>query len=444
MKTKSIARFGALGLVAVMLLGLLATATPAHASEIIDNSMDSTMVVSEEGAVNIPDFEFEGVKINGCTLDDSKLINIEDDGQQYRVYGRMFDGQMKNVDFELIPVDISGNEDTSRERMYTQSDSDGVFIFEDVPNGYYVLLWRDWENDLGYEKSSGCFDVVSNEDSAWSYVLPPKGQNNKPVIDNEQDDDTYLVYGYVKKDGDMVSGAEVVILEKNSRIPLCSTVTDDTGRYEFKSIDTGRYVIALAENGEYIEDQALIAEGVDKEISINFRMDSTLVKNDGPDNDRITAGDSWSKKIERFILITFLIPLLAILAWVGMMILNDMKEKVEIQNNVNTDEYSDKEYKKVSTQFIKDDTDGAFTNLKMSKNSKVYIVTIPKEVYDNRVTREFRLVLNEKWAKEHNGDMLIVKIGGLDFSYPFEIDSSESKLIVTVLEFNKQEESQDN
>lgn len=119
------------------------------------------------------------------------------------------------------------------------------------------------------------------------------------------------------------------------------------------------------------------------------------------------------------------------------------KDTIEIQNNITIYECEEKKYKTVSTGIIEEDTEKIFADYKTSDNCKVYIVIIPKKVYEHRVTNEFKLILDEEWTKEHNGDMLMITIDEIDSYYSFEIAKEVNELILNMYEDNKQEESQD-
>ena len=100
----------------------------------------------------------------------------------------------------------------------------------------------------------------------------------------------------------------------------------------------------------------------------------------------------------------------------------------------------EKEYKKIGTALIGKDTD----NFIDMGNCKVYSLKIPEEIYDKRVTQEFRLVLNKKWAAEHNGDMLDVKIEGMNTGYLLTVNDKEGKIDFKVHEKLTEEQDKEN
>lgn len=80
------------------------------------------------------------------------------------------------------------------------------------------------------------------------------------------------IYGMVTdKDGDLVSGAEVILKSKKLQFQD-SEVTDTNGEYEFSDLNAGQYILKVKESGHKKAKKTIkLKQGEDKMVDIELK-----------------------------------------------------------------------------------------------------------------------------------------------------------------------------
>lgn len=129
------------------------------------------------------------------------------------------------------------------------------------------------------------------------------------------------------------------------------------------------------------------------------------------------------------VLVISLIPIIIFLA-LAIGFITKLK-KVVVLNNRNTDEYKESNYKEVFNTSVK--TEGNVIAELFRQEDRVWRLTIPEHIINNRTTDDFKVVLNKQFCSRYNGEQLIVVInaeGKKD--HGFVIDKEENEILIDI------------
>ena len=110
-----------------------------------------------------------------------------------------------------------------------------------------------------------------------------------------------------------------------------------------------------------------------------------------------------AKKVGIVISISLLLILGILLFW---LLLIAWIKKVKVYNDVNTDEYKECEYKLVYKTSTK--SEGNCIDELFKKENRVWYLSIPQNILDEKVTNLFKIELKKRFCKKYHGEQLIV------------------------------------
>ena len=112
----------------------------------------------------------------------------------------------------------------------------------------------------------------------------------------------------------------------------------------------------------------------------------------------------------KVIAVTAVISLAALLGLLGLLILILLwMKRVKVLNDKNTDEYNEEKFEVVYRTSVK--SEGNLISELQKQENRVWTVTIPDEIINERVTDEFRIELKKHFCKRYNGEQLIIRLG---------------------------------
>ena len=127
------------------------------------------------------------------------------------------------------------------------------------------------------------------------------------------------------------------------------------------------------------------------------------------ENDVETTKGAMGKFMEAMKTVTIVlsISLAAVLGILGLLLLLlAWLRKVKIQNDRNTDEYSEQKYETVYKTSVKSESNRIAELFK--KSDRVWTITITEEIITDRVTDDFKVVLKKGFCNRYHGEQLIV------------------------------------
>ena len=103
-------------------------------------------------------------------------------------------------------------------------------------------------------------------------------------------------------------------------------------------------------------------------------------------------------------------------------------KRIKVLNNKNTDEYSEENFKVVYRTSVK--TEGSLVSQLQKQENRVWIVIIPDEIINERVTDTFRIKLKKLFCKRYNGEQLVIRLGNGDDARELGSTIDEKETIV--------------
>lgn len=163
------------------------------------------------------------------------------------------------------------------------------------------------------------------------------------------------------------------------------------------------------------EEEELVEDNIIPEIVVNEvtpEDDPAPIYVGDNDSDKETNATALGKFVEavKVITVTAVISLAALLGLLGLLILILLwMKRVKVLNNKNTDEYNEEKFEVVYRTSVK--SEGNLISELQKQENRVWTITIPDEIINERVTDEFRIELKKLFCKRYNGEQLIIKLG---------------------------------
>ena len=184
------------------------------------------------------------------------------------------------------------------------------------------------------------------------------------------------------------------------------------------------------------EDDDIIEDDIVPEIIVNEitpEDDPEPIYTGNEDTDRDTRATAFGRfvKAAKTVAVTVVISLGAILGLLGLLLLILLwMKRIKVLNNKATDEYSDENFEVVYRTSVK--TEGNLISELQKQEKRIWTITISDEIFNERVTDDFRIELKKQFCKRYNGEKLIIKLGDSEDAKQIgkEIDEQE-----TVVEF---------
>lgn len=163
------------------------------------------------------------------------------------------------------------------------------------------------------------------------------------------------------------------------------------------------------------EEEELVEDNIIPEIVVNEvtpEDDPAPIYVGDNDSDKETNATALGKFVEavKVIAVTAVISLAALLGLLGLLILILLwMKRVKVLNDKNTDEYNEERFEVVYRTSVK--SEGNLISELQKQENRVWTITIPDEIINERVTDEFRIELKKHFCKRYNGEQLIIKFG---------------------------------
>ena len=163
------------------------------------------------------------------------------------------------------------------------------------------------------------------------------------------------------------------------------------------------------------EEEELVEDNIIPEIVVNEvtpEDDPAPIYVGDNDSDKETNATALGKFVEavKVIAVTAVISLAALLGLLGLLILILLwMKRVKVLNDKNTDEYNEEKFEVVYRTSVK--SEGNLISELQKQENRVWTVTIPDEIINERVTDEFRIELKKHFCKRYNGEQLIIRLG---------------------------------
>ena len=130
------------------------------------------------------------------------------------------------------------------------------------------------------------------------------------------------------------------------------------------------------------------------------------------DSDKETNATALGKFVEavKVIAVSVVISLAALSGLLGLLLLIILwMKRVKVLNDRNTDEYNEEKFEVVYRTSVK--SEGSLISELQKQENRVWTITIPDEIINERVTDEFKVELKRLFCKRYNGEQLIIKLG---------------------------------
>ena len=179
------------------------------------------------------------------------------------------------------------------------------------------------------------------------------------------------------------------------------------------------------------EDDDIIEDDIIPEIIVNEitpEDDPEPIYTGNEDTDRDTRATAFGRFVEvvKTAVIKIVISLGAILGLLGLLLLILLwMKRIKVLNNKATDEYSDENFEVVYRTSVR--TEGNLISELQRQEKRVWTITIPDEIFNERVTDDFRIELKKLFCKRYHGEKLIIKLGDSEDAKQIakEIDEQE-------------------
>lgn len=130
------------------------------------------------------------------------------------------------------------------------------------------------------------------------------------------------------------------------------------------------------------------------------------------DSDKETNATALGKFVEavKVVVVSVVISLAALSGLLGLLLLIILwMKRVKVLNDRNTDEYNEEKFEVVYRTSVK--SEGSLISELQKQENRVWTITIPDEIINERVTDEFKVELKKLFCKRYNGEQLIIKLG---------------------------------
>lgn len=130
------------------------------------------------------------------------------------------------------------------------------------------------------------------------------------------------------------------------------------------------------------------------------------------DSDKETNATALGKFVEavKVVAVSVVISLAALSGLLGLLLLIILwMKRVKVLNDRNTDEYNEEKFEVVYRTSVK--SEGSLISELQKQENRVWTITIPDEIINERVTDEFKVELKKLFCKRYNGEQLIIKLG---------------------------------
>lgn len=130
------------------------------------------------------------------------------------------------------------------------------------------------------------------------------------------------------------------------------------------------------------------------------------------DSDKETNATALGKFVEaaKKIVVSVVISLAALSGLLGLLLLIILwMKRIKVLNDRNTDEYKEEKFEVVYRTSVK--SEGNLISELQKQENRVWTITIPDEIINERVTDEFKVELKKIFCKRYNGEQLIIKLG---------------------------------
>ena len=183
------------------------------------------------------------------------------------------------------------------------------------------------------------------------------------------------------------------------------------------------------------EDDDIIEDDIIPEIIVNEitpEDEPEPIYNGNEDTDRDTRATAFGRFVEaaKSIAVKIVISLGAILGLLGLLLLILLwMKRIKVLNNKATDEYSDENFEVIYRTSVK--TEGSLISELQRQEKRVWTITIPDEIFNERVTDDFRIELKKLFCKRYNGEKLIIKLGDSEDAKQIakEIDKADNIIV---------------
>lgn len=130
------------------------------------------------------------------------------------------------------------------------------------------------------------------------------------------------------------------------------------------------------------------------------------------DSDKETNATALGKFVEavKVVAVSIVISLAALSGLIGLLLLIILwMKRIKVLNDRNTDEYNEEKFEVVYRTSVK--SEGSLISELQKQENRVWTITIPDEIINERVTDEFKVELKKLFCKRYNGEQLIIKLG---------------------------------
>ena len=164
-----------------------------------------------------------------------------------------------------------------------------------------------------------------------------------------------------------------------------------------------------SEEDEQVEDN-IIPEIVVNEVTPEDDPAPIYVGDN--DSDKETNATALGKFVEavKVVAVSVVISLAALSGLLGLLLLFILwMKRIKVLNDRNTDEYNEEKFEVVYRTSVK--SEGSLISELQKQENRVWTITIPDEIINERVTDEFKVELKKLFCKRYNGEQLIIKLG---------------------------------
>ena len=164
-----------------------------------------------------------------------------------------------------------------------------------------------------------------------------------------------------------------------------------------------------SEEDEQVEDN-IIPEIVVNEVTPEDDPAPIYVGDN--DSDKETNATALGKFVEavKVVAVSVVISLAALSGLLGLLLLIILwMKRIKVLNDRNTDEYNEEKFEVVYRTSVK--SEGSLISELQKQENRVWTITIPDEIINERVTDEFKVELKKLFCKRYNGEQLIIKLG---------------------------------
>ena len=164
-----------------------------------------------------------------------------------------------------------------------------------------------------------------------------------------------------------------------------------------------------SEEDEQVEDN-IIPEIVVNEVTPEDDPAPIYVGDNNSDKE--TNATALGKFVEavKVVAVSVVISLAALSGLLGLLLLIILwMKRIKVLNDRNTDEYNEEKFEVVYRTSVK--SEGSLISELQKQENRVWTITIPDEIINERVTDEFKVELKKLFCKRYNGEQLIIKLG---------------------------------